>query len=249
MGTLDGLRVLIVGASRGVGAAMATACGAAGAHVAVAARTTELLQMHANAYGATAVQCDVCDEASCRAAVDAAVEALGGLDALVYSTGVTSYGRVAAYDRRTVEEVFATNVFGAHSILAAAVPHLEATGGRAVVLNSESAQWEPDPWPGISVYIASKRALDSIVRSFQIEHPAIAFTSYFVGSTLTSIPSQGVEPFFETWLARGYLEVTNALMPQDHGEVIVNLLSVPARIRVDRIGVRPRHIPGGVVEM
>ncbi len=247
-GELEGRRVLVVGASRGIGYAAAVACGDAGARLAVAARTTSQLQAHADRHGAAVVDCDVCDEAGCRAAVDSAVSALGGLDALVITTGITSFGDVAEYSRSRLEDVFATNVFGPHSVLAAAVPHLEQSGGHAVVLNSESAQYVPDPWPGIGAYIASKRALDSLVRSYHVEHPAVAFTSYFVGATLTNISSEGAEPYLGRWLEKGYLEVTNALVPEDHGRIIVDILTAGERVRIDAVGVRPRHISGGIVE-
>ena len=247
MGALDGRRILVVGGSRGIGRAMATACAAAGAQVAVAARTASTAL--AEEIGAVAIRCDVVDDDSCRAAVGRAVSALSGLDSVIYATGITVFAQVADYDRTTLQDVFATNVFGAHSILAAAVPHLEAAGGQAIILNSESALFRANPWPGIAVYIASKQALDSLVRSFQVEHPAVAFTSYFVGSTVTDINAEGVEPFLPTWAQRGHIELTNALLPEDHGKVIVDLLTAGARVRIDSVGVRPRHLPGATFQL
>lgn len=245
MGVLEGRRILVVGATRGIGRGVAQACGEAGARVVVAARTMDQLSSLAEELNAVAVACDARDDASCRAAVESAVSALGGLDAIIYAAGITAYSPVAEYSRETWQSVFETNVFGAHSVLAASVKHLEASGGHAIVLNSEGALSEPDPWPGIAVYLASKRALDSLVRSFHVEHPTVAFTSYFVGATATDIDGSGVEPFLDTWVQRGHVNVTNVLFPEDHGRAVVNILSLGDRVLIDRIGVRPRTLPNG----
>jgi NAD(P)-dependent dehydrogenase (short-subunit alcohol dehydrogenase family) len=238
---LENRRILVVGASRGIGRGIATACAEAGARLALAARSVEQLDAFAEQWGSTIIGCDVRDDAGSRRAVDEAVDVLGGLDALVYSTGITAYGRVSDCTRETWEDVFATNVFGAHSVTAAAVPHLEASKGHAIFLNSESALYQPDQWPGIAAYVASKRALESLVRSFRMEHPLVAFTSYFVGSTVSDIPFEGLEPFVPTWMERHFVETTNALLPEDHGRAVVALLSMGERVLVDAVNMRPRH--------
>ena len=242
MRVLDGRRVLVVGASRGIGRGIAEACAAAGAKMAVAARTIETLDEYAPDLGATTIACDVRDDASARGAVDAAADALGGLDAVVYATGITAFGDVAEFSRVALLDVFSTNLFGAHSVASAAVPHLEASAGHAIFLNSESALTEPDPWPGIAAYIASKRALESLIRSFRVEHPRVAFTNYFVGSTLSEINNDGVEPFLPGWIERQLVPVTNILLPEDHGQVVVDLLAVGHRVLIDAVNVRTRHL-------
>lgn len=249
MAELEGRRVLVVGASRGIGKAVARACGAAGARVAVAARSKDLLEALASEDGAVAIECDVADDDACRATVGTAVDALGGLDAVIYSTGVMAFAAIGDVARATMVDLFTTNLFGAQSILSAALPHLEESAGHAIVLNSESATSQPEPWHGIGAYIASKRALDSVVRSYQLEHPRVAFTSYFVGSTMSGIPASGAEAFLGHWLERGHTELTNALLPEDHGKVVVDILSAGERVRIDAVGVRPRHVPGGVIEI
>jgi NAD(P)-dependent dehydrogenase (short-subunit alcohol dehydrogenase family) len=242
MKVLDGRRTLVVGASRGIGRGIAEACAQAGARVAVAARSVDVLEEYAGDLGATVVECDVRADASARRAVDQAAGALGGLDAVVYATGITAFGDVAEYSRDTLLDVFATNLFGAHSVASAAVPYLEAAAGHAIFLNSESALTEPDPWPGIAAYISSKRALESMVRSFRVEHPMVAFTNYFVGSTLSEINNVGVEPFLPGWIERQLVPVTNILLPEDHGQAVVDLLGVGHRVLIDAVNVRTRHL-------
>ena len=242
MKVLDGRRTLVVGASRGIGRGIAEACAGAGARVAVAARSVEALEEYAADLGATAIACDVRDDLNARCSVEQAADALGGLDAVVYATGVTAYSPIAEYSRETLADVFATNLFGAHSVASAAVPYLEASAGHAIFLNSESALTEPDPWPGIAAYISSKRALESMVRSFRVEHPTVAFTNYYVGSTLTEINSEGVEPYLPGWIERQLVDVTNILMPEDHGRAVVDILTIGSRVLIDAVNVRTRHL-------
>ena len=82
---LAGLRVLVVGASSGIGAATAALFVQHGARVVGAARRTERVQ----ALGIDAVHCDLTDPASCEQVVGDAVALLGGLDALVVIAGLT----------------------------------------------------------------------------------------------------------------------------------------------------------------
>ena len=164
---------------------MGLALAGEGASVAFAARSRDKLDAAvAGVRGrpAIALPCDVRDEASCRAVVAATVDAFGGLDALVYSAGMGAFRELAdatADDWRTVLD---TNVVGAALVTAAAVEHLRATSGHAIYLSSESALHHT-PWRGIGIYIASKRALDSMVRSFALEVDDVHFTTYVVGST------------------------------------------------------------------
>jgi NAD(P)-dependent dehydrogenase (short-subunit alcohol dehydrogenase family) len=242
--SLANKRVLVVGASRGIGMAIAVACAEAGAAVALAARSMHKLEAAAAPYGsrAIAVACDVCDETQATRAVETVVDRFGGLDALVYSTGMSIFRPVAAMPLTDWRQVFNTNVLGAACITGAAMPHLEAAKGHAIFLGSESALYEPTPWRGIGAYIASKRALDSIVRSFQLENPSVAFTNLVVGSTTTEFGSEdqeGVAKFAADWVARGYLYQT-VLDPADHAEMIIKLLSMADRVLVDHVRVRVR---------
>ncbi|MFD0690754.1 SDR family oxidoreductase [Actinomadura fibrosa] len=245
MGMLDGRRVLVVGASRGIGAAVAAACAEQGARVALAARSAEKLSVAAKecGEGAVTVACDVRDEGRCREAVATVVERLGGLDTLVYTVGMGLFKAVSEIDSDSWRAVFETNVFGAAHVTSAAVPHLEQAGGHAVYMGSESALYEPSPWRGIAAYIASKRALDSVVRSYRAEHPAVAFTNFCPGATITEfaadIPQEAMERYVPEWVDRGYLG-SGLLESSDHARMVVSILGLPERVHVDRVEVRPR---------
>ena len=243
---LEGKRILVVGASRGIGLAIGRACAGAGACVALAARSTDALDVAAKDCGekTIAVSCDVRDEARCAATVDEVVDRFGGLDGLVYTAGVSVFRRVGELSMDDFHTLFETNAFGAARMTAAALPHLEAASGHAVFLSSESALYYPTPWRGIGGYIAAKRALESLVASFQLEYPAVAFTNYVAGPTLTEFGSEDpdnlVAEFIPEWVDRGYFSVTGVLQPEDHAQMVLDILTLPRRVLIDRVNVRVR---------
>ncbi|MDQ1711983.1 MAG: 3-oxoacyl-[acyl-carrier protein] reductase [Frankiaceae bacterium] len=171
---MTGRAVLVTGASRGIGRAVAVAFAAAGARVAVhyntgadaAAETVAAL----SGTGHVVVQADLADAAAVRAMVDAAAEGLGGLDVLVNNAGVyfehplteVSYDAWQAAWSRTL----ATNLVGAANVCYCAVPHLRARGGGAIVnVSSRGAfRGEPDQ----PAYAASKAGLNALGQSLAL---------------------------------------------------------------------------------
>lgn len=209
MTALAGTRVLIIGASSGVGRTLGLQAAAEGAHVAFAARRRELVESAAKEAGNDAVGlvCDVREEASCRRVVEEAVAALGGIDALVYSTAIDVLVKLedAALDQWL--DTFATNVFGAGRITVHALPHLRSAKGRAVYVSASSVD---RPLPGMGVYASSKGALETMVRAWQNEHPDLCFINARIGSALGT----GVTDSWDrdllvelsaTWAALGYV--------------------------------------------
>jgi NAD(P)-dependent dehydrogenase (short-subunit alcohol dehydrogenase family) len=188
------VRTVVVGASSGLGRCIGIGLVQRGAQVALLARRKERLDSAAAEAGGTAVaiECDVTDEASVRAAIDEAATALGGIDALVYTPAIGPLARLADVDADTWRAVFDTNVTGAAIVTAAALPHLTETGGIAMYLSSVSASLTP-PWPGLGAYVVSKAALDKLVEAWRTEHPHVAFTRIVLGDC--NAPSQ----FANSW--------------------------------------------------
>jgi NAD(P)-dependent dehydrogenase (short-subunit alcohol dehydrogenase family) len=178
----EDLRVVVVGASSGLGRSIGVGLARRGARVALLARRHDrLVEAAAEAGGAAlAVRCDVTDQRSARHAVDEAADGMGGIDALVYATGVGPLARLVDLDAETWRHAFATNVTGAALVTAAAIPHLTASRGVAAYLSSVSASITP-PWPGLAAYVVSKAALDKLVEAWRAEHPAVGFTRVVVG--------------------------------------------------------------------
>ena len=109
---LSGKRVLAVGASSGIGQASALAVANQGARVCLASRRTDRITQAARdaGDGAFALACDVRDETSCRSVVAEASQLMGGLDAVVYAPGISTFGPIEEID---AEGWRATDIGGA----------------------------------------------------------------------------------------------------------------------------------------
>src|SRR5688572_17092867 len=192
-------RVVVVGASSGLGRCIGTGLAQRGSRVALLARRKDRLAAAAAEAGAgtLAIECDVTDDTASRAAIDEAAAGLGGIDALVYTPGIGHLSRIEDTDSATWQRVFATNVTGASVVTAAALPHLEATSGVALYLSSVSASQTP-PWPGLGSYAVSKAALDKLVEAWRAEHPDVGFTRVIVGDCAGGEGESGTE-FANNW--------------------------------------------------
>lgn len=127
-----GKRVWLIGASSGIGAALASELARRGARLAISARDARKLQMSADS-GALPVICDVTDTASLAGARATVLAALGGIDLVVYLAG--DYVPMGAdnFDLAVAERVVAVNFNGAMRLTASMLPDLKPGGGIAFV--------------------------------------------------------------------------------------------------------------------
>src|SRR5580692_1964604 len=132
------MRVIVVGASSGLGRCLGIGLGQRGASVALLARRESLLADAAKEAGpgTLAIRCDVTDEVSCREAISEAARGLGGIDAVIVSAGIGELRRIEELDAASWMRMFATNVVGASLVTAAALPHLKASDGMIAYLSS-----------------------------------------------------------------------------------------------------------------
>ena len=180
---IDGRRILVVGASAGIGRVIGQRLSAAGAHVAFASRRREICEELADESKGVAIGlgCDVTDESQCFRLISDTVNGLGGLDHVVYSTGAIPVVALAAADTEWWRRTFETNVMGASLITRAALPHLKSSKGSVIYLSSVSSIGPA--WPGMGVYTATKAALNRMVDTWRSEHPELGFTRIFIGAT------------------------------------------------------------------
>ncbi|MEN3360062.1 MAG: 3-oxoacyl-[acyl-carrier protein] reductase, partial [Mycobacteriales bacterium] len=166
---MSGRAVLVTGASRGIGRAVAVAFAARGDHVAVHHRASpDAARATVDALagsGHVTVQADLADPAAVRAMVDAAAGALGGLDVLVNNAGVYIEHPIGGttYEQwqQAWRQVLDVNLIGAANATWCAVRHMRA-GGRIVNVSSRGAfRGEPDH----PAYGASKAGLNSMGQS------------------------------------------------------------------------------------
>ncbi|MBB3222377.1 SDR family NAD(P)-dependent oxidoreductase [Pseudoduganella umbonata] len=197
MSELHGKRALVTGGSRGIGAAIALALAAKGADVAItyersAERAAEVVRgIEGEGRKALAIQADSADPAAIRRSVDAAAEALGGLDILVINAGIALYAPIAEIGVDTIDALLDVNVRGPILTAQAAIPYLKA-GGRVITIGSAGA--ERIVGEGATVYFMTKSALHSFTRGLARELGARDITVNLVqpGSTNTDMnPADG----------------------------------------------------------
>jgi NAD(P)-dependent dehydrogenase (short-subunit alcohol dehydrogenase family) len=167
---LDGRTVFITGASRGIGRAIAHAAADAGANVALAARSDGIYETADPIPDerVLAVETDVTDEASVRAAIDETVATFGGLDSLVNNAGVAGpTAGVEDLDRAEIDHTLSVNVTGTLLTCKHAVPHLRESD-RASIVNISSISGKR-PLPERSPYTASKMAVMGLTRTLAVE--------------------------------------------------------------------------------
>lgn len=158
--------VLITGCSSGIGAATATRLAAAGWTVYATARRPETLG-DLEAKGCRTLACDVDDEASCKAAVDAVVEAEGAIGVLINNAGFSQSGAVESIPGERVRAQFETNVFGMLAMCRAALPSMRAQGwGKLVNISSMGGEFV---FPGGGVYHATKYAIEALSDALRYE--------------------------------------------------------------------------------
>jgi NAD(P)-dependent dehydrogenase (short-subunit alcohol dehydrogenase family) len=246
------MRVVVVGASSGLGRCIGIGLAQRGAHVALLARREERLATAAKEAGAgtLAVRCDVTDESSCRQAIEDAAAGLGGIDAVVYTPALGPLARLEDLSAETWQRTFATNVTGAAVVTAAALPHLKASSGVAAYLSSVSAT-QTAPWPGLGAYVVSKAALERLIEAWRIEHPQIGFTRVIVGDCPGG-EGDGATEFNSAWDPDLAMEIMSVWVTRNY--IAGNLLdvgelvgAVEAVLRVGPVGsipsitVAPRH--------
>jgi NAD(P)-dependent dehydrogenase (short-subunit alcohol dehydrogenase family) len=241
---------VVVGASSGLGRCIGAGLAQRGARVALLARRRERLDRAAleAGSGAFAIECDVTDADSCQGRHRRSRE-LGGIDALVYAPAIGPLARLVDIDADTWRRAFDTNVIGAAMMTAAAIPHLSATGGRAVYLSSVSASVTP-PWPGLGAYVVSKAALDKLVEAWRAEHATIGFTRLVVGDCAGGTGesqtgfAQGWDPALAAelgpiWVQRGLLS-GSLIDVGDLVDVVDAILRTGSTVSLPTVTVAPR---------
>jgi NAD(P)-dependent dehydrogenase (short-subunit alcohol dehydrogenase family) len=248
------MRAVVVGASSGLGRCIGIGLAQRGATVALMARRHDRLvdaTVEAGP-GTLAIACDVTDASSCRAAIDEAARAMGGIDAFVYTPAIGPLSRLADIEADTWRRTFDTNVIGAALVTSAVVPHLSASGGVAAYLSSVIASLTP-PWPGLGAYAVSKAALDKLVEAWQAEHPDVGFTRVIVGDcaggegpSMTEFNAgwdlELAAELYPVWMTRQYL--SGSLMEVDELVRVVDMvLRCGASASIPTVAVTPRR-PG-----
>jgi NAD(P)-dependent dehydrogenase (short-subunit alcohol dehydrogenase family) len=158
MSEFEGKVAAVTGGAKGIGAAVVARLSHAGARV-----------VHGDV-GGDGVRADVTVAADMERLVATAVERFGGLDVLVTSAGIQRYGTVEETSEALWDEVLDVNLKGVYLAARAAVPHLRARGGGAIVAVSSVQAFVSQR--GVAAYAASKAGINALVRSMALDHAA-----------------------------------------------------------------------------
>ncbi len=142
---LEGRRIMVGGASRGLGAAIAQTAAGEGARVAVVARQSEDLATVAERIGGVAIPSDFMTADGPADAVARAVDALGGLDGLVVNSGGPPAGSFDALDEATWTKAIDGTLLAAIRVIRAALPALREGRDPAILIVLSSSVREPIP--------------------------------------------------------------------------------------------------------
>jgi len=169
---LEGKRIVVTGASRGIGRAIAMACVEAGARVGInvrgGGRVDEALDHAITLRQAIVLPFDVRDGEAVRRGIDAFAEECGGIDGLVNNAGVNVPKLLVDITDEDIASVFATNIGGTIACTRLVLPHmLRAREGVIVNVSSLAAT---RPARGMSIYAASKGAIESFTRAVAVEY-------------------------------------------------------------------------------
>src|SRR5262245_54743000 len=127
--TIQGTRILITGASSGIGEALAGLAARAGARLALTARSADRLQVVANRLAATGAEvlpiaADVTKDEDRRRLLRQAAERFDGLDVLVNNAGVASFGHFSTSNEEVLRRVMEVNFFAPTELIRLAIPTL-----------------------------------------------------------------------------------------------------------------------------
>lgn len=222
-----GLRLLVVGASSGIGHAVARNAAQRGAKVAVAARRMDLLSSLAEEIDGHAFELDVADTpAVIDSTVTAAAEALGGLDGVVFTSTVIPFAHIEDTDVSTWIHAFSVNTLGANHVMRAALRHLSEDGVLMVASSNDVGR----PRAGVAAYGASKAALDEILLAWRSEHPNLSIIRVGIGPTQDTEILRGADrdllsQLFKSWVEHGQLPAQMSTL-NDVANTLVSLVTV-----------------------
>ena len=238
---LCGQTAVVVGASSGMGRAIAVALARAGAHVVAAARREERLvelerQLRGEGCSIEACVADVTKLDDVSRLVEQARQRTGRIELLVYATGTNLPTRaLSKLSHADWLRLIETNLTGAFACTQAVLPVMRAAGNGLIVYLSSGCVQMPDV-SGVA-YQASKHGLVGLAHGTRIEEKSngIRTTVLFPGLCDTEILAQRPVP-----TPREVLD--QALLPEDVAEAVLFLARLPARAVVPEMQLLPARL-------
>ncbi|WP_029111650.1 SDR family oxidoreductase [Mycobacterium sp. URHD0025] len=223
---ISGTRMLVVGASSGIGRALARAAHARGATLALAARRVGLVDELAVELGGTAHELDVSDSRAVEQVVDRVAAEFGRLDAVIFTSAVVPFALIEDTDVNTWLHAYAVNAVGASHLLRSALPYLADDAVTLIASSHDVGR----PRAGVAAYHASKAALDEILRSWRAEHPELPVIRVSVGPTEGTEILRGADrdllaDLYRAWAQEGQIPARMSAV-EDVANAMLSLIAV-----------------------
>jgi NADP-dependent 3-hydroxy acid dehydrogenase YdfG len=231
--------MLITGASSGFGRGIALACAAEGARLALVGRDEGRLREVADlasAAGGEAVICpaDIADEAQILAAVDKARSALGQIDVLVNNAGMNVTQRsIADTGADQWRLLISVNLTAAFIFTKAVLPEMIARQDGTIINVASRAALHPHLAGGVA-YSTSKQGMDALTQVTNEEANPHGVRACLLCPGVGNTPLLDRRPKPPSPEQR-----LKMLQPEDLGAVVVLIASLPARVNIDLVSMRP----------
>lgn len=231
---LQGRRVLVTGAARGLGYEFAVRLCEAGAKVVMADILADTLKksvetLQARGFSVHGMEVDLADPASIERCAAEAAQVFGGLDGLVNNAAITNSGGRSAHelDIEVWDRVMQVNVRGTWLMSVACHAALKASGRGAIVnLASDTALWGA---PNLLAYVASKGAVISMTRSLAREFGVDNITVNAIAPGLTLVEATEYVPESRHRLYHDQRAISREQVPDDVSGSVLFALSDLAR--------------------
>lgn len=227
---LTGRTILITGASRGIGFAMAKACAEHGARVVLNGRNADTLaakvdELAAAGHDAEGEAFDVTDEAAATAALDRVVARHGSLHGLIANAGVQHRVPVLEFPTEDFRRVVETNLTSCFVLGREAAKRMVRTGGGSII--NTVSMLGPIARPTVPAYIAAKEGLRALTRAMAVElgDRGIRVNAVAPGYVATEMNTALIEnEQFNSWVV-GRTPMGRWAQPEELGGAAVYLMS------------------------
>lgn len=245
MSMLKNQVVVITGGSRGIGLSIARAVHARGARVVLMARDAAGLEAARAELGdVLTFPVDVTDPASVAAALHDVVRVAGRVDVLINNAGLALASPVEKATLADIQAQINVNFLAVVLSCQAVIPLMKAQGGGRILNVSSALVKHPEEFPHLSVYAATKAAVERFTEELREEVKAqgIAVTLFRPGATLTGFgfnwAPEILEAAYAEWEARAPL-CDGFMEPEVVGEAAASALELPLGVAYDVLELRP----------
>ena len=232
---LTGKTAIVTGANSGIGRACARALAEAEAQVVLVGRNRTRLDAIAGELGDAghAVAVDLSAPDAAQTVFDAAIHAYGKVDIVLSNAGMYLGGDFATMDLGELQQIIATNVYGAMALVRAALPHMIARGDGDVVVTSSVAghqaiHWEP-------AYSASKHAIQAFVHTIRRQ---LVGTGIRIGAVAPGVVLNELWGFDKAE-AEARLASGEGITSEDVADAVRYMLTRPRRVNIRDLVILP----------